>query len=103
IAFLVTHLPGEVNLCGLPASVSATALALIGLFNIGGSLTAGALGTRFRMKYVLAAMYASRTVFIALYLMAPRTPLTFYVFAAALGFSWLATVPPTAGLVGKLF
>jgi MFS family permease len=103
IAFLVTHLPGEVGLCGLPASVSATALALIGLFNIAGSLSAGALGARYRMKLVLAAMYASRAVVIALYLLAPRTALTFFVFAAALGFSWLATVPPTAGLVGKLF
>ena len=103
IAFLVTHLPGEVALCGLPASVSAAALALIGLFNIAGSLMAGELGSRFRMKYVLGAMYASRTVIIALYLVSPRTPLTFYIFAAALGFSWLATVPPTAGLVGKLF
>jgi MFS family permease len=103
IAFLVTHLPTEVGLCGLPANVSATALALIGLFNIAGSLTAGALGTRYRMKYVLGAMYASRAVIIAIYLVAPRTALTFYVFAAALGFSWLATVPPTAGLVGKLF
>jgi MFS family permease len=103
IAFLVTHLPGEVNLCGLPASVSATSLALIGLFNIAGSLTAGALGNVYRMKYVLGAMYASRAVIIGIYLMSPRTPLTFYIFSAALGFSWLATVPPTAGLVGKLF
>ncbi|WP_366919620.1 MFS transporter [Hydrocarboniphaga sp.] len=103
IAFLVTHLPGEVSLCGLPASVSATSLALIGLFNVAGSLTAGALGSRLRMKYVLGAMYASRVLIIAIYLVSPRTPLTFYVFAAALGFSWLATVPPTAGLVGKLF
>lgn len=103
IAFLVTHLPGEVALCGLPAKVSATALALIGLFNIAGSLTAGALGNRYRMKWILAAMYASRALLIALYLAAPRTPLTFYLFAAGLGFSWLATVPPTAGLVGKLF
>lgn len=103
IAFLVTHLPGEVALCGLPASVSATALALIGLFNIAGSLTAGALGNRYRMKWILAAMYASRALLIALYLAAPRTSWTFYLFAAGLGFSWLATVPPTAGLVGKLF
>lgn len=103
IAFLVTHLPGEVSLCGLPASVSAVSLALIGLFNIMGSLTAGALGSRYRMKYVLGAMYASRVLIIGIYLLAPRTPLTFYLFAAALGFSWLATVPPTAGLVGKLF
>jgi MFS family permease len=103
IAFLVTHLPGEVALCNLSAGVSATALALIGLFNIAGSLTAGALSTRYRMKSLLALMYASRAVIIVIYLMAPKTPLTFYVFAGALGFTWLATVPPTAGLVGKLF
>ncbi|MFL6708285.1 MAG: MFS transporter [Massilia sp.] len=103
IAFLVTHLPGEVALCNLSASVSATALGLIGLFNIAGSLTAGFLATRYRMKSLLALMYASRAVMVALYLLAPKTALTFYVFAAALGFTWLATVPPTAGLVGKLF
>lgn len=103
VAFLVTHLPGEVSLCGHTASVSATSLALIGLFNIAGSLAAGALGTRYRMKYILAVMYASRVVMIALYLLAPKTPLTFYIFAAGLGFTWLATVPPTAGLIGKLF
>jgi MFS family permease len=103
IAFLVTHLPGEVALCGLPAAVSAKALGLIGLFNIAGSLIAGALGQRYRMKWLLAAIYGGRAVIIGLYLLAPKTALTFYLFAAALGFSWLATVPPTAGLVGKLF
>jgi MFS family permease len=103
IAFLVTHLPGEVALCNLSAGVSATALALIGLFNIVGSLSAGALGSRFRMKYLLVAMYASRAVIIAVYLLAPKSAWTFYIFAAALGLTWLATVPPTAGLVGKLF
>jgi predicted MFS family arabinose efflux permease len=103
IAFLVTHLPGEVALCGLPAGVSATALGLIGLFNIAGSLTAGALAQRWRMKWLLALMYGSRAVIIAAYLLAPKSAWTFYVFAAALGFTWLATVPPTAGLVGKLF
>lgn len=103
IAFLVTHLPGEVNLNGYSASVSAASLAIIGLFNIAGSLFAGSLGTRYRMKYILAVMYGSRAVMIGLYLLAPKTPLTFYIFAASLGFTWLATVPPTAGLVGKLF
>jgi MFS family permease len=103
IAFLVTHLPGEVALCGLPAGVSATALGLIGLFNIAGSLSAGALAQRYRMKWLLALMYGSRALIIALYLLAPKTALTFYIFAGALGFTWLATVPPTAGLVGKLF
>jgi len=103
IAFLVTHLPGEVALCGLPASVSATALAIIGLANIVGSIGAGWLGQTKRMKMILVWMYASRAVAIALYLMAPKTDLTFYVFAAVLGVTWLSTVPPTAGLVGKLF
>jgi MFS family permease len=103
IAFLVTHLPGEVALCNLPAGVSGTALGLIGLFNIAGSLAAGALSTRYRMKSLLAVMYASRAVIVALYLLAPKTALTFYLFAGALGFTWLATVPPTAGLVAKLF
>lgn len=103
IAFLVTHLPGEVALCGLPAGVSATALALIGLFNIAGSLTVGAMASRYRMKYLLVGVYGSRAVLVVLYLLAPKTAWTFYLFAAGLGFSWLATVPPTAGLVSKLF
>ncbi len=103
IAFLVTHLPGEVALCGLSASVSATALALIGLFNIVGSLSIGAMGNHFRMKYLLVGIYGLRAVAIVLYLLSPKTALTFYVFAAVLGATWLATVPPTAGLVGKLF
>jgi len=103
IAFLVTHLPGEVNLCGLPPSVASWSLAIIGLANIFGSLYAGHCISVYRSKYVLAAMYASRAVLVALYLMAPRTDLTFYLFAAGLGFTWLATVPPTAAIVGKLF
>ena len=103
IAFLVTHLPGEVNLCGLPPSVASWSLAIIGLANIFGSLYAGHCVSKYRSKYVLAAMYASRVVLVGLYLMMPRTELTFYLFAAGLGFTWLATVPPTAAIVGKLF
>lgn len=103
IAFLVTHLPGAVDLCGLPANVSALSLALIGLANIVGSLSAGALGQRYRMKWLLVWMYASRAVMVGIYLISPKTDLTFYVFAIGLGLTWLATVPPTAGLVGKLF
>ncbi len=103
IAFLVTHLPGEVDLCGLPPSVASWSLAIIGLANIFGSLYAGASIARYRSKHVLAAMYGSRALLIAVYLMAPKTELTFYLFAAGLGFTWLATVPPTAALVGKLF
>lgn len=103
VAFLVTHLPGQVALCGLAPAVSAAALALIGLFNIAGSLGVGALCQRYRMKSVLMAMYLARAALIAAFLLAPKVPWTFYLFAAALGLTYLATVPPTAGLVGKLF
>lgn len=103
IAFLVTHLPTEIALCGLSANVSATALALIGLFNVAGSLAIGWLGQRYRMKLLLALMYASRAVLIALYMLLPPTPWVFYGFAAGLGLTWLGTVPPTAGIIGKLF
>ncbi len=103
IAFLVTHLPTEIALCGLTERVSASALALIGLFNVGGSIGIGWLGRHYRMKWLLALMYASRALLIALYLVLPPTPLVFYGFAAGLGLTWLATVPPTAGIIGKLF
>lgn len=103
IAFLVTHLPGEVQLCGLPASVASWSLAIIGLANVFGSLYAGWCVSRYRSKYVLAMMYGSRALLIAWYLVMPRTEWVYYLFAAGLGFTWLATVPPTAAIVGKLF
>ena len=103
IAFLVTHLPTEVGLCGLSPTVASWSLALIGLANIVGSLFAGSCVNVYRSKYVLAVMYGSRAVLIAMYLVAPKTEWTFYVFAVGLGLTWLATVPPTAALVGKLF
>jgi len=103
IAFLVTHLPGEVKLCSLPAAVAASSISIIGLANAAGSLWAGWAGGVYRMKYLLFFNYLSRAVIVALYLVAPKTQWTFYLFAAALGFTWLATVPPTAGLIGKLF
>lgn len=103
IAFLVTHLPTEVGLCGLSTTVASWSLALIGLANIVGSLFAGSCINLYRSKYVLACMYGSRAVLIALYLAAPKTEWTFYAFAVGLGLTWLATVPPTAALVGKLF
>ena len=103
VAFLVTHLPGEVDLCGLPPSVASWSLALIGLANIFGSIIAGSCISRYRSKYILAVMYASRAVLVAWFLMMPRTEWVFYTFAIGLGLTWLATVPPTAAIVGKLF
>ncbi len=103
VAFLVTHLPGEVAHCGHGAAVSAASLSLIGLCNIAGSLFAGYLGNHFRMKYILAALYASRALMITLFLLSDKSAMAFYIFSAATGLTWLATVPPTAGIVGKLF
>jgi len=103
IAFLVTHLPGEVDLCGLPSGVASWSLAIIGLANIVGSLTAGWCVNRYRSKYILFWMYFSRALLIVVYLAMPKTAATFYLFAAGLGLTWLATVPPTAGVVAKLF
>jgi predicted MFS family arabinose efflux permease len=103
IAFLVTHLPGNLQLCGLSATVAANSLALIGAFNVVGSLFVGWLGRQYRMKSILAWLYASRAAVVICYLWMPKTALNVYLIAGALGFSWLATVPPTAGLVGKLF
>lgn len=103
IALLMTHLPGEVQLCGLPPQVASWSLAIIGLANIVGSLAVG-WGTQiYRSKYILFWMYFSRAILIIVYLLSPKTAVTFYLFAAGLGLTWLATVPPTACLVGKLF
>jgi predicted MFS family arabinose efflux permease len=103
IAFLVTHLPTEIDLCGLSPSVASWSLALIGVANIVGSVYVGNCTNRYRSKYLLAWMYASRSVLVLLYLAMPKTEAVFYAFAVGLGATWLATVPPTAAIVGKLF
>jgi predicted MFS family arabinose efflux permease len=103
VAFLVTHFPGEIQNCGLTANVAAFSLALIGLFNVAGSIGAGLLGQRYRMKSLLALIYGSRAALIVIYLLMPKTALNVYLFAAGLGLTWLATVPPTSGIVAKLF
>ena len=103
IAFLVTHLPNEISLCGLPPTVASTSLAVIGLANIAGCLFSGWCVSRFPSKYVLFYLYASRVLMVAAYLATPKTDMNFYIFAAGLGFTWLATVAPTATLTGKLF
>lgn len=103
IAFLVTHLPTEVTLAGLSADVASWSLALIGLSNVVGSLIVGWSVGHWRCKYILFWMYLSRVVLIAIFVLAPANELTFYLFAIGLGLTWLATVPPTAGAIGKLF
>ena len=103
IALLMTHLPGEVQLCGLPPQVASWSLAIIGLANIAGSLAVGWGTQKYRSKLILFWMYFSRAILIGAYLYAPKTATTFYLFAAGLGLTWLATVPPTAALVSKFF
>jgi predicted MFS family arabinose efflux permease len=102
VAFIATHLPGVVALCGLPPAVGAWALSLIGLFNIAGSFASGWAIGRWRMKSVLSFLYASRAIAVLAFVFAPKTTATFMVFAVVLGFTYLSTVPPTVGLVGKL-
>lgn len=103
VAFLVTHMPGVVQMCGLSASVAATSIGLIGIANLVGTLSAGWLSVRVRLKSILFWIYLGRAVTLALYLIAPKTALTFYAFSIVMGLLWLANVPATAGLVGKLF
>jgi MFS family permease len=100
VVFIALHLPPYVVDKGLSAKVGVTALALVGLFNIVGSFGAGWLGARFPKKYLLSFIYAARSVVIALFLLAPLSPLSVYVFAAVMGLLWLSTVPLTNGLVG---
>jgi predicted MFS family arabinose efflux permease len=103
VAFLATHLPGVVAQCGLPPPVAAWSIALLGLFNIFGSLAMGWAVNRWRMKSLLALVYTARGVAVLLFLAAPKTESVMLVFAAVMGATFLSTVPPTAGLVAKFF
>ena len=102
VAFIATHLPGVVAFCQLPPDVGAWSLALIGLFNIFGSLWIGTAIQARRMKIALAWLYFARALLIVAFVFAPKTPLAFFIFSAGIGFTYLSTVPPTVGLVAKL-
>jgi len=103
VTFIATHLPAYLSDRGVQPSDAAIALALIGLFNIAGSLAAGALGQRFPKKNVLSAFYAARAVAIAAFVTLPMTPWTAWGFAAVMGLLWLGTVPLTSALVAQIF
>jgi predicted MFS family arabinose efflux permease len=103
VAFLATHLPGVVASCNLPPSVGAWALAVIGLFNIAGSFAMGWAIGRWRMKSLLSLVYASRALAVLVFVFAPKTEAVLLTFAAVMGFTFLSTVPPTAGLVAQFF
>ena len=103
VAFLATHLPGVVASCGLPTQWGAWSLAMLGLFNIVGSIAMGWAVGRWRMKSLLSLLYATRAVAVVVFLLAPKTGPVMLVFAAVMGLTFLSTVPPTAGLVAKFF
>jgi predicted MFS family arabinose efflux permease len=103
VAFLATHLPGVIASCGLPTEWAGWSLAMIGLFNIAGSVAMGWAVGRWRMKSLLSLVYASRAVAVLVFLAAPKTGPVMLVFAAVMGLTFLSTVPPTAGLVAKFF
>jgi MFS family permease len=103
VAFITVHFPSYVKDLGLAPEVGAYALAIIGLFNIAGSFLSGAAGTRWSKKSGLAFIYFTRAAVITALLLAPKTPLTIYLFAAAMGILWLSTVPLTSGIVAQVF
>lgn len=103
IAFIATHLPAYLDDKGLGIGVGAQVLMLVGLFNILGSYVFGRAGDMLRQKYILSALYTARSAVIALFLLLPLTHASALVFAGAMGFLWLGTVPLTSGIVGRIF
>ena len=103
LAFIASHLPAYLLDKGLRAADAVTCLAIIALANIGGTYCAGRLGGPYRRKYLLAGLYLLRSAAIALFVTVPLTPWSAYLFAAAMGFLWLGTVPLTNGLVAQIF
>jgi predicted MFS family arabinose efflux permease len=103
LVFIGVHLPSHLKDKGLSPEVAAWALALIGLFNVLGTYIAGKLGERMFKRHILAFIYLARSVVIGLFLLVPLSPMSVYVFAAAIGFLWLSTVPPTNAVVAQMF
>ena len=103
VAFLGTHMPGVIAMCGLPTQWAGWSLAMIGLFNIVGSVAMGWAVGRWRMKSLLSLVYAARGLAVIAFLLAPKTGPNVLLFSAVMGLTFLSTVPPTAGLVAKFF
>lgn len=101
VSFISTHLPAYIADVGLPIFVGGFSLALIGLFNIAGSFTAGWSGQIYSKKNMLAGIYVTRALVIALFVLTPVSPMSIYIFSAVMGLFWLSTVPFTMGLVAQ--
>ena len=103
VVFIGVHMPSYIRDLGMSPSVATWSLALIGLFNVFGSYMAGSLGQRMPRTYILAAIYALRSVVIIVFLLVPASPMSVYVFSAVMGVLWLSTVPPTNAVVANIF
>ena len=103
VVFIGVHMPSYLRDYGMPTEVASYSLALIGLFNVFGSYLTGALGQKLSKKYILASIYIARSVVITIFLLAPLTPTSVYIFSAVIGFLWLSTVPPTNAMVAQIF
>jgi predicted MFS family arabinose efflux permease len=103
ILFIMTHVPAFLVDRGLSPEDGTIVLALIGLFNIFGTYSAGVLGQRFPKRYLLSAIYLGRSIAIIGFLVIPLSPLTTYIFAAIMGYLWLSTIPLTNGIVAQIF
>ncbi|ORE94665.1 transport transmembrane protein [Stappia sp. 22II-S9-Z10] len=103
VAFIIAHMPSYLVDLGMGPAVGGTAIALIGLFNVVGSLVAGAIGQRYSKAYSLAILYALRSIAIVVFVMVPVTPFSVIVFSSVMGLLWLSTVPLTSGLVAVMF
>ena len=103
VSYVASHLPAYLTDNGLSGTAGATALSLVGLFNLFGSTLFGYLGDHYRKKYLLSGLYFGRSIIISLFLLFPVTETTAMIFGAAIGFLWLATVPLTSGTVAQIF
>ncbi len=103
VAFIATHMPGVIAVCGLSSFVSGWSLGLIGFFNIVGSIFAGWYISYKSMRYFLFYIYMSRSVIVLLFLLSPKDLISILFFSAALGFTFFSVIPATAGLIGKMF
>jgi MFS family permease len=103
VVFIGVHMPSYLKDHGLAPQVASYALALIGLFNVFGTYIAGSLGQKMPKKNILAFIYSARSVAIVLFLLAPLTPTSVYIFSAVMGLFWLSTVPPTNASVAQIF
>jgi MFS family permease len=103
VAFIATHMPGVIQVCGFSPTVSGWSLGLIGLFNIVGSIFAGWYISKRSMRIFLAYTYFARCIIVLLFLISPKDLLSVMLFSIALGLTYFSVIPATAGLVGKMF